>query len=486
MLGLKSKLEAEKKALLDHNILTEEDQKLLDMINLKLDVVEEDPSIFFDEKEFIPKRLGDYIARTWIFKSTNDSEEIFYYKDGVYKPKAEAVIRAAAYRLLGEKGKAHYSEETISYIRATSYIERTSPPLELINLANGLYNLTTGEIGNFDPTAFFVSQLPIIYDPRVDCPLIKKFLNEIVRPEDIPKLQEFIGYCMYRAYTLHKAFMLIGSGGNGKSTLLNLLIAFLGRDNCSNIALQEFDTNRFCRAGLYGKLANIYDDLPAKSLARTGVFKQLTGNSPIEAEKKFKDFFTFNSYAKMIFSCNSIPESEGDDSDAFFRRWEIINFPFTFIGKDGDPNLLDKITIPTELSGLFNWALEGLKRLLEAKEFSYSKSIEETRELYNRMSSPAKAFLDINVIQDSDGTIEKPDLYRAFVDYCHVNNLATLSQEVFSKKVLEFFGSGVRTEKVRTPTGRKYAWKGIRIINEEDKEENEDSGLGGLGGLGIP
>ena len=146
-------------------------------------------------------------------------------------------------------------------------------------------------------------------------------------------LQEIIGYCLYKGYPIQKAIMLVGSGSNGKSVFIQLLQHFLGVYHCASNSLQKLAVNRFSLSSLHGKLANLFADLSSSSLSDTSIFKMLTGGDLIQAEKKFKDEFSFTNYAKLIFSANAIPKSP-DDSDAFFRRWIIIVFPFKFTGKN--------------------------------------------------------------------------------------------------------------------------------------------------------
>jgi len=422
---------------------------------------------FFDGSRFISKRLADCITRKYIFKTTNDTEEIFVYQDGVYKPNGETIIKEEASKLLGEDDKKHYANEVLHRIQATTYVDRNSLDINLVNVKNGIFDLEKKELLNHDSNLFTTTQLPIMFDKNADCPEIKKFLSEVLHPNDIAKIQEFIGYCVYRDYIFHKAFLLIGDGSNGKSTFMDMLSVFLGRDNISGIALQDLDINRFSLSKLYGKLANIYDDLPNKSLKNTGRFKMVTGNSILDAEQKFRDWIRFKNHAKMIFSCNAVPETSDDDSDAFFRRWELITFPNKFEGEECDPNKLKKITTEEELNGLFNFALEGLGRLIKNGGFSHSKNTDDIREQYNRLSSPTKAFFSAKVKFDYDGSIEKQKLYQAFIDYCHENNLPTITDGTFGKKVVENFGSRVKGGRPGGLSGRKYVWKGIKLGGED-------------------
>jgi putative DNA primase/helicase len=291
------------------------------------------------------------------------------------------------------------------------------------------------ELKPYNPDNMFFNKIPVKYDPKADCPNIKRFLNEVTATkEDIDILLEVIGFCLYREYIIAKALMLVGGGSNGKSTFLNLLKAFLGKENVSGRSLQELEENRFAKADLHHKLANIYADLPDKALWRTGTFKMLTGRDLITAERKFQHSFTFENYAKLLFSANKVPEAY-DDSDAFFRRWLIIVFPNQFINEKADPYILQKLTTPEELSGLLNLVLPALKRLLEKGQFSYSKTTEEIREDYIRKSSPIAAFVMDCLEVDSDAFIIKQDLYNAFAAYCRERKIPCVTKDTFFKNL---------------------------------------------------
>jgi P4 family phage/plasmid primase-like protien len=280
-------------------------------------------------------------------------------------------------------------------------------------------------------------QLEVVYDPTTTCPNIMKFLREVLYEEDIPAIQELLGYLLWRDYPAAKAWMLVGTGGNGKSTFIALVKALLGLENVSSRGLVDLERNRFATAELYGKLANLYADLEDVALKTTGRFKMLTGRDPVTAEFKYRIGFPFVNYAKLIFSCNKIPEAV-DDTDAFFRRWIIISFPNQFLGHREDRNLLAKLTTPEELSGLLNFALEGLKRLqTNGWHFSNAKTTDDVRLEYIRKSSPVKAFLMDCCKPDMEGLVPKSELFSKFSEYCHLHKLPVLSSDAFFKKLPE-------------------------------------------------
>jgi putative DNA primase/helicase len=258
----------------------------------------------------------------------------------------------------------------------------------------------------------------------------------------------------------------VGDGQNGKSTLINLLKALLGIENISSRGLQELELNRFAKASLYGKLANLHADLPDQALRSVGTFKILTGRDPITGEHKFQNGFTFVNYAKLVFSCNKIPEVF-EDTTAFFRRLIILTFPNFFPPDKADQNLLSKLTTSEELSGFLNWAIEGLKRLqARGWNFSYSKSTAEVREEYIRKSSPIRAFLlDCTEVQ-SDGFVSKKDLYVAFTEYCRLKKLPAVTDQTFFKNLPQF----ASVTEARPEIDRKQVrgYYGLRLRPKEE------------------
>lgn len=402
------------------------------------------------------------------FLTIIDNEEIYYYNGAYYEPHGEQIIKDLVKQFLDENDSEHYKKEIIGHIRDSNYQKREvfdNNPY-LINLQNGVYDIKHNKFLEHDPQYYFQNTLPINYDKKAKIKEIKKFLKSTVYTDDIPLLQEIFGYCLYREYLYHKAFMFIGDGANGKSTVLNLLKSMLGQNNVSGVALQDLDDSRFAIAELYNKLANIYPDISSNSLHRTGKFKMLTGSDMVSAEKKFKGRFNFVNHAKLIYSCNKLPEAH-DDTDAYFRRWVIVTFPHKFEGKNCDHKLLEKITTEKELSGLFNWSLTGLRRLLRNGTFSNTRGTQEVREQYIRMASPIAAFVMDCIEICSTAYMKKDDLYAFFCEYCEKNGLPMVAKNVFSMRLHEH----VRVNDYRaTISGkRENCWSGIK-----PKEDGED------------
>jgi putative DNA primase/helicase len=185
-------------------------------------------------------------------------------------------------------------------------------------------------------------------------------------------------------------------------------------------------------------MANISADLPKTAISTSGRFKMLTGKDMISAEFKHKNSFQFLNTAKMWFSCNEFPQTT-EDTLAYVRRWKIFNCINTFIGEKADPKILEKLTIPTELSGFLNWILEGLKRLLTNGRFSANETEETLRENILKLSNPTKAFIEKTLEKSNNPKdyIIEAELYREFVSFCDLENLPSVRKGEFTQALIK-------------------------------------------------
>ena len=418
----------------------------------------------------MPKLVYDLLAE-YSFKTLCDTKECYVYKDGVYILLGEVVIeKECGRRVPIEYMSQHYVDEVIGHIKRKTYMDRAELNKEkwVLNPRNGLYDIQNDKLIPHTPVFLSTIRIPVEYIPKADCPRIKQFLKEVLNPEDIPVIQEIFGYCLIPDYSIQKAFLFVGDGANGKSTLLNIQKEFIGKDNCSSMDLQDLETKRFAKADLAGKLVNTCGDLPSQSIRHTSTLKKLTGGDTISAEKKHKNPFTFINHARLVFSANQPPEVMDDDSYAFWRRWIIINFPNEFTGGKDDKQLLTKLTTQEELSGLLNFALDGLERLRQQQEFSYTKSVEETTEIYRRAADPVYAFLKDTCESDPEGWISKDGLYESFKEYCQDNNTPIKKPNSFARALQNQTHITVKSTRPRIGESRVTGWQGIKY--------SEDSG----------
>jgi putative DNA primase/helicase len=338
--------------------------------------------------------------------------------------------------------------------------DAVNPNPYIINLRNGLYNALDGTLSKHSPDYLSTIQLRASHDPTAQCPRFTQFLIETLDPDDILIIQEIFGYCLVPINKAQKAFVLVGEPGAGKSVLLlTLNQVLLGQRNVSNIPWQNL-TDRFNKAELFGKLANIFADLPTKNIYDSGIFKALVGEDIVNAERKGKDPFNFQPTARLLFSCNSIPRNYGDKSEGFYRRLIIIRFSKSVPEKQRDPMLLDKFK--EEANGILLFALEGLTRLISNK-FQFSESARSRVELdqYRIDSNSTLSFIADMCEIKPDATIERMDLYTKYREYCKNAGLIPYSQKAFHRD-LELNYPTVRrsAEKVC----HRKTWVGIQPV----------------------
>lgn len=439
--------------------------------------------VIWDEKGKPKLNLAQLVAdllADYHFATLRDNEEILLYRDGVWKREAEVFIKQECHRRVDTTSTELLSRykigEVIAHIQWNTYCDRKifNNDKWVINLNNGLFDIKSGELRPHTHEFLSTIRIPIEYSPDADCPAIKKFLSEVLKPEDIPIFEEFAGYCLIPDYTIQIVPLFVGEGGEGKSTTLGLLEAFIGKENCSHIPWHELERSRFAKSVLVGKLVNTFADLPSQSISETGTLKMLTGGDSMEAEKKFKDHVTFTNVARLIFSTNK-PPKVSDDSYAFWRRWMIINFPKRFAGEaNEDKDLKEKLTTAAELSGFLNIALVGLERLMKNRCYSYTKSVEEVTDTYIRASDPVYAFLADSYEGNSTGWISKSELYQEYKEYCESKNIPLKKDNAFGRslKNQEYF----RIDGQRRSVGgvQVTGWSGIKKISTVSKDSKEN------------
>ncbi len=428
-----------------------------------------DPERFRDPDtgRFSHGEVAYFLLQLHRFASYEDTHEVLVYdpRSGVYRP-AVPVVGGIVERILREKTSGHFVVEVLGHMERKTYRSRSEFDAQLgLVVANGVLDPLTGSLVEWDSARLDTVRLPVRFVPGADCPRFRRFVEEVT-PEHVLMVQEMMGYCLLKAYPIHRAFLLVGDGANGKSTLLNVLKVLLGPANVSSVPLQRLARDNFATAQLTGKLANLAADIPSAALKDTGAFKALTGGDLVYAERKFQQPFEFTSYAKLVFSANRVPLSE-DESSAFYRRMTILSFPNTFSGERANKDLLASLTTEEELSGVLNWAVEGLQRLLLQGDVSDAPTVEEARRDYVRRSDPVAAFVEDRVLVDPEEEIPKDDLYEAYVNHVRGQGLLAVLNSVFAKDLKRVIPS-VRDARRKRGGTRVQVWRGVRLQPEEE------------------
>ena len=393
---------------------------------------------YFVGKEFSPQLLGTEIIEEipLIFYGN----QIHLYQDGVFAANDHKLLQTMQMKL-GVLSIKRYLKETESWLKVHCSTEKgkVNTQTDVLNLKNGLLNVFTGEFREHSPEFKSTIRIPVTYDPNAKAPLWQKFLSEVVPPDCIPVLWEFIGYCLLPDTRFETNLMATGSGANGKSVLLKAISELVGTANMANVPLQELSENRFKRAELAGKLINVFSDLSSRAIQDSAFFKIITSGDPIDAERKFQHPFQFTPFARLLFSANELPAT-ADNTDGFFRRWLIVPFPNSFPPGKRDVRLTEKLCAPSELSGALNLAIEGVQRLYRQGRFSTSQTINSQLTDYRLRSDPVAAFVAECCVLEEFALTSKGALYDAYKNWAYQTGSKVMSQKRFGPLIRNLEG----------------------------------------------
>lgn len=398
------------------------------------------------------------------FISLNDTAEMMYYDNGVYKPGGERIINEMIVKTMdGEKVTISKGKEITYLVRTRTGHDRDEMDADhdLINLVNGLYDLKSGKL--LDHTSQYMSakQMNVEYNPEASCPNIDKFLHEIVSPEDVQFIYELFGYSLMSQKRYSTAVFFEGNGANGKSVLMELMQRFVGKDASSQITPNEMGgDDKFAIAELFGKALNVVDDLGNDVVDGVGAFKSvITGNS-VRGQHKYGHAFTFVPNTLCVFGCNEVPMTT-DTSEGYFRRMRIVNFPNKFEGAADNKNLIDELTTNDEISGLFNIAVAAFRDVVKRGEFVGNMTVEEKRREYLTKSNRMLMFVyDECDTNDPDNTILKDELFNQYVLWSRDHVYETKDMSSLTKTLKSI---GVTVSRIQVDGDRQSYYKGIQM-----------------------
>lgn len=368
------------------------------------------------------------------------NNQLHTYMNGVYMPGNENIESEIIDAYPGTP-RAKRSE-IISYLDVLIRTNTKPDDANFIAFANGIYNVITGTMHNFSPDRIVTNRIDYAYDPQSYCEITDKTLDKMACGDREIRmlLEECIGYTFFRRNELGKFFILTGEKANGKSTFLAMVKSLLGERNTSSLDLKELG-DRFKTAELYGKLANIGDDISDEFITNTGVLKKLVTGDSLNVERKGQDPFDFSNYSKLLFSANSIPRmGKGRDSGAILRRIIIIPFNATFskADPDYDPFIKYKLCSDDSMQYLIRIGIEGLKRVLSTNGFTESKKVKEEISEYEEINNPIIGFFrgtdKSSVINESTS-----DVYRSYQEYCIDCSIQPVSKTQFSRQACQYY-----------------------------------------------
>lgn len=409
--------------------------------------------VFHNGATFLFDRFANYMKNNSYVVKING--QLHIYKDGTYisgyKPIETVMIQQIPnLRKTQRKEVLEYMELIVD--------EKNPADARYIGFNNGVLDIVTGDLQPFSPDLVITNRIPWNYEKDAYNELADRTLNKLACEDAVIRdlLEECIGYCFYRRNELGKAFILTGDKSNGKSTFLDLVKVILGDGNISALDLKELG-DRFSTSMMFGKLANIGDDIGDDFLqgSQVATFKKVVTGNRIKAERKGQDPFEFNPYIKLLFSANDIPRMK-DKTGAVLRRLVIIPFNARFSkylpdGKTLDPEynpyIKYELIEQSSVEYLIRLGVVGLKRIIENNEFTKSEKVQQQLDEYENENNPIKVFIDdcgVEMIENEPTA----DVYKRYQVFCAENSMQPMSNIVFSKQINKRLGFSVIQRKV--------------------------------------
>ncbi len=358
----------------------------------------------------------------------------YHYTDGVYRPdfsgaRLKTLIKGLLYTRFVKSTTLTrvYQLFAMDYELEKTYAEINKYPKHWIPFKNCMLDAKTGEMHEHKPEYCCINQIPWDYEPNKEYSGIEteKFFKSAMSAEDRKTILQFLGLCMTRC-NFQKFIILKGSRGTGKSVVVRLFENVIGAGNYSNIALQKLE-EKFYSIQLMGKLINVCADLNGNPLKTVNTIKLITGGDSLSDSYKGRDIITFTPYARLLFSCNSLPISLDEKSNALFER--IIPIEMDNRPEKPDRQLEDKLR--DEIPYIIEQALKELKQLFEDNAlYESERSRELVAELYADSDS-VQAFLQERMIRDISKSIKSTKLHELYKKYCEETEREPLSRTRF-------------------------------------------------------
>ena len=306
-----------------------------------------------------------------------------------------------------------------------------------MNCSNGtvLFGTNSVELHLFDKRDNFFYKLNYDYTPDAIAPEFQRILNEALPLDGQMILQEYIASIFFPRFNHQKALLLYGRGGEGKSLIISIISAALGRDNVVERSVESLcaEESRTV-ADLENKLLNICYEMGSKF--NISNFKRLVSKEPMTAKRLYMDPYTIYDYASLLFACNELPKNI-EYTNAYFRRLMILPFLNQIPEEKQDRALGDRV-VKNELSGILNWIIKGAERLITQGCFSKSELVDGALVEYRIDADSVASFIDDSNYEKST---ENKDcmtlkyLFEEYMNYCVESNCHACSRKTFSARL---------------------------------------------------
>ena len=327
------------------------------------------------------------------------------------------------------------TKNVIDALRDELYTDPPKPDPTKVYFNNGYFDLkekTFVEQYNRKEWKFVLHRLKAGYHPEAPGPeRFLEYLNDLLYPEDIPTLQEFMGYCMIPSTAAEKMLFLIGDGGEGKSVLGSVLRCIFGDAMISGNLLETFGSgNSHATCSLENKLLFLDDDISLQGFRETSVLKTVvTAKQPILVNPKNRPQYEIDVYSRIMAFGNGSPQFLFDRSDGAYRRQLLLETKPKEDGRLDDPTLPAKLKL--ERDAIVVWMIEGLKRLAENNwRLTISDRAKRNLELARKENCNFYLFLEDEdwIVFDPAGEETFSDIYAMYLRWAYENGFGEIAK----------------------------------------------------------
>lgn len=434
-----------------------------------LETLTDVPWLHFDETGsamILEKKFAEwYVERNQLY-CINDR---FYTRYGQI---GEGEFKSNIHNIIGTLVPTGLSKKVnalLDAIKNEAYLHLDAPDKYKVQFDNISFDVRSGELKQCDPF-FTLHQIPHNYDADATCPLFMNFINELFYEEDIPIIQEYLGYCLVPNTLAQTALFIIGEGGEGKSRITVLMEHILGEDS---IIIGKFHKlqEKFTLVSLEKQMMFIDDDLSLAAIDDTSNFKKIvSAETSMEVEPKGKPSYKTRLYSRVLCCGNGPIQSKFDRSDGFYRRLLLCKVkPIT--DRKPDRTLSDKLD--EEIPGIINWLLEGLCRVVKnGFIIEPSKRMNEELQVIRDNSDTISLFMNdeqfVEYTGDEEDKVTIKQLYDAYEKWCADNNYIVIHKNTFGKVIRKTY-KAVISKKLNNPT-RAYELSQIERVYVDHKQ----------------
>ena len=378
----------------------------------------------------------------------------FYEWDSrVWKKTTDGIIKNYADALYGKRFATSQRVNAVcNLLKSRSICTAVFDRNPVLTFQNGTLEIETGKFRDFSQADYCSIIMDYDYDANATCPTWEHFIDDVTdeEPRRAENLQFIAGYTLFSDCRHQKVFILVGSGGNGKSVYLEIIQKLFGNDNVTHVEPTGL-AKEFERIRLKDSLLNIGSDINSdfsKGEIREWLLKVADGTS-VQACYKGMNHVDFIPRCKLVYACNALPTAE--IINGLNRRMQFIDFPCQYVEtpdpkkpkqKPRDINIVSKLN--AELPGIFNWAYEGYKLLNTVGYFTDTPEQQTLMHQFEQTSNPVLVFCED---RDFNGTVSRDDVYFWYTLWCERTGHKPLSREKFMPKFRDCMGDRIRDER---------------------------------------